>query len=220
MTQQDYILRMMQSMGRVLAQVLYQCEIKDYQGALDLIDEQFKQALGMGRGFIHSMPDETLLAMLTSLGILNVEKCWLVAALLKAEGEVYEDKGDANESFYSYLKACNLFLEAALDSSNTHTTKNVGIILEVEEILSKIEEYELPPRTKQLLFSYFERTGRYAKAEEMLFEALEADSSQNMLAQGIAFYRRLLRKSDTELHAGNISRKAVGDVLARLESMK
>lgn len=220
MTQQDYILRMMQSMGRVLAQIIYQREIKDYQGAFDLIDEQFKQALGMGRGFIHSLPDETLLSMLTSLGVLNVEKCWLVATLLKAEGDVYEDEGDANESYYSYLKACNLFLEAALDSHNPHSTKRVGIILEVEEILPKIEVYELPPRTKQLLFSYFEHTGRFAKAEDTLFEALEADSSQDMLAQGIAFYRRLLRKSDTELQAGNLSRTAVEDGLARLEAMK
>ncbi len=67
MTQRDYILRLAEEIGRAFAQILYHKQIKDFSGALNFIDEQYKQTLGMGAGFIHSVSEETLLAMLTSL---------------------------------------------------------------------------------------------------------------------------------------------------------
>src|SRR5712692_11734567 len=111
MPQSDYILRIAEQVGRALAQILYQEQRQDYQGALDFIDEQYKQTLGMGAGFIHSAPEETLLAMLTSLGTLNTEKCWLLATLLKAEGEIYELQENESDGYYCYLKSMSLFLE-------------------------------------------------------------------------------------------------------------
>ena len=75
MSQRDYILRLVEEFGRALAQVVYRRQIKDYAAAHNLIDEQCKQALGMGIGFIHSLPEETVLSMLTSFGTLNTEKC-------------------------------------------------------------------------------------------------------------------------------------------------
>jgi hypothetical protein len=94
MTQKDYLLRIAENVGRAFAQILYDREIHDYQGALSLIDELFKQTVGAGSGFMHAVSDETVLAMLTLLGILNVEKALLIATLLKAEGDIYEDQGD------------------------------------------------------------------------------------------------------------------------------
>ena len=157
MTQKDYILRMSEEMGRALAQIIYQRQIKDYEAAHTLLDEQFKQALGMGKGFIHSLSDEALLSMLSTLGTLNIDQCWLVATLLKAEGEIYEEQQNESSSYYSYLKACNLYLEAHYVLNKQKTTEPVA---EIEELLGKLEEYELPLRTKQLLSWYLEATGR------------------------------------------------------------
>jgi hypothetical protein len=228
MAQRDYILRMFEEMSRAVAQIIYQREIKDYQATHDLIDEQFKQTLGMGSGFLHSLSDETLLSMLTTLGMLNIEKCWLIAMLLKAEGNLYADEQDENKSYYSYLKSCNLFLEALYDQ-NQHC--NIEKIAEIEELLGKLEDYELPPRTMQLLFWYFEYTGRYAKAEDMLFDILEIEpdeemeciegieSVDEMRSKGEAFYVRLLSKNDSTLENGNFSRAEIRDGLARLHQL-
>ncbi len=222
MAQRDYILRMFEEMSRVLAQIVYHRQIKDYQAAHDLIDEQFKQTLGMGRGFINSLPDETLLAMLTTMDALNIDKCWLVAVLLKAEGELYEDEQDEDNSYYNYLKACNLLLEALCEQNQTSQIEKVA---EVEELLSKLEDYELPLRTRQLLFWYFEHTGRYSQAQEMLFDILEMETGdemesieevEEMLEKGEAFYARLLGKNDAALEAGRFSRAEISEGLARL----
>ncbi len=224
MAQRDYLLRIIEEMSRVLAQVVYHKEMKDYYASHELIDEQCKQALGMGSGFIRSLPDETLLAMLTTLGELNIEKCWLLAILLKAEGDLFAEEQDENSSYYSYLKACNLFLEA-LHAGNQ--SKEFEKISEVEGLLYKLDEYESPTRTRRLLFWYFAGTRQYAKADDMLFESLEGESdneledaqdTQGMLEKGEAFYARLLGKSDDELEAGDFSRAEIGAGLTRLHS--
>ncbi len=56
MSQRDYILRIAEEFGRAVAQVVYQKQIKDYAAGQNLIDEQCKQLLGVGIGFVHSPP--------------------------------------------------------------------------------------------------------------------------------------------------------------------
>ncbi|HLX58160.1 MAG TPA: DUF6483 family protein [Ktedonobacteraceae bacterium] len=214
MSQSDYILRIAEEVGRALAQVLYQKQREDYPGALTFIDEQYKQMLGMGAGFIHSASEETLLSMLTSLGELNTEKCWLLATLLKAEGEIYELQENENDSYYSYLKALNVFLEVLLIDN---ALNQVAPVAEIEGLTYKLADYDLPPRTQEMLFRYFERTGRFARAEDTLYEMLEADpGNHEVVGHGITFYQRLLRKSDAALYAGNLNRDEVEDGLSKL----
>src|SRR3989442_14075563 len=149
MTQKDYILRIAEVVGRALAQIIYHKKIQDYQGALSLIDELFKQTVGAGSGFLHAISEETLLAMLTLLGVLNFEKALLIATLLKAEGDVYEDQGNTEAADESYLKSLNLFLEILLRDDNLH---DLRVSPEVEDLLSKLEAYDLPLNTRRLLF--------------------------------------------------------------------
>jgi len=196
MSQRDYILRIAQEFGRALAQVLYNREIKDYTAAHTLIDEQCKQIFGMGIGFMRSIPEETLLSMLTSFDTLDTEKCWLLAILLKAEGDIYEDQGNASESYYSYIRSLNLFLEVLLLGT---TSSGRSIVPEIEDLLSRLSDYDLPIRTKLLLFRYFDHAHEYARAEGLLFEMLEeGDSEGDILDQGIGFFQRLKRKNDVE----------------------
>ena len=218
MSQRDYILRIAEEFGRAIAQVVYQKQIKDYAAGQNLIDEQCKQILGVGIGFVHSIPEETLLSMLTSFGTLNTEKCWLLASLLKAEGDIYLDQGNSDNSYYSYLKSLNLFLEVLLLDA---TISGTDFVPELEGLLYKLSEYELPTSTKLKLFRYFDQSGQYARAEDILFDMLEIGSPDRyVLALGIAFYQRLQRKSAADLQAGNFSRAAVEAGLSQLESMK
>ncbi len=218
MTQRDYILRIAEEFGRAIAQVVYQKQIKDYAAGRNFIDEQCKQVLGVGIGFVHSMPEETLLSMLTSFGTLNTEKCWLVATMLKVEGDLYEGEGNSTESYYSYLKSLDLVLEVLLLDT---TASRTDFVPELEGLLYKLGEYELPTRTRLMLFQYFDQTGKYARAEDVLFEMLETGNPDaDILARGIAFYQRLKRKADAELKAGNFSRKEVEEGLVRLEETK
>jgi hypothetical protein len=216
MPQSDYILRLAEQVGRALAQILYQQERQDYQGALTFIDEQYKLMLGMGAGFIHTASDETLLAFLTSVGELDTEKCWLLATLLKAEGEIHQVQENENDSYYCFLKAMNLYLEVlSTDTSYDH----IDPVTEIEGLTYKLADYNLPHHTQEMLFRYFERTGRFSQAEDTFEELLAADpGNRGIVTNGLAFYHRLQQKSDAALQAGNLSRNAVEEGLSRLIS--
>ncbi|HET8852759.1 MAG TPA: hypothetical protein VFN02_09550, partial [Ktedonobacteraceae bacterium] len=120
MMQKDYLLRIAAELAAALTTILGFRQTKQYQAALDLIDQVFKQTLGFGSHLINSVPDGTLLAMLTSFNTLDIEKCLLVASLLKAEGDIYADQGDLDKGYYRYLKSLRLFLEVLLSYSNTN----------------------------------------------------------------------------------------------------
>jgi hypothetical protein len=218
MAQRDYILRLAEEIGRAFAQILYHKQIKDYAGALNFIDEQYRQTLGMGAGFIHSAPEETLLAMLTSLGALNTEKCWLLATLLKAEGEIYEEQSNEDESYYCYLKSLNLFLEVLLLDDKI---SDVDYVPELEGLLYKLQNYELPTTTELKLLQYYENTGKYAKAADLLFDMLNTNTPDKAVIEwGMAFFSHVKKKSDMVLSAGNFSRIEAEEGLARLKEIQ
>ncbi len=66
--------------------------------------------------------------------------------------------------------------------------------------------------------SYCEQLGRFATAEDVLFEML--DRGDDVAETGPAFYDRLLAKTETELQDGDLPRNEVEDgrqlLLARL----
>ncbi len=158
MPQKDYILRVAEDLGRAFALIIYHKKIQDYEGALSLIDDLLKQSVGIGSGFIHAVSEDALLAMLTLLGILNLEKALLVATLLKAEGDVFVDQGNPDAAYSSYLKSLNLFLEIVLRDDKLH---DLRCSPEVEDLLGKLEAYELPLNTRYLLFRYYEQRREY-----------------------------------------------------------
>jgi len=152
MLQKDYILRIAEDVNRALAEIIHHQEIRDYQGALSLIDEVCRQAVGTDSGFIHAISEETLLAMLTLLGVLDVEKALLMAKLLKAEGDIYEEQGNPDAAYESYLISLNLLLEIVLRDDHLH---DLRVSPEIEDLLGKLDAYELPQHTRRRLLQLY-----------------------------------------------------------------
>lgn len=214
----DFILRLAERMGRELAILLGLCKRQEYQEALIYIDDLLLRMSGFTSRSINALSEEMLLKALSPLGILNVEACLWIATMLKAEGQIYEDQGNTNESYYRYLKSLHLFLTALqYEPIEDHAQFST----EIRELLAKLEDYELSDNLKQQLFRYYEYSGQYAKAEDILFELLEIHpANQQIRAQGIAFYERLLAKSDADLLAGQFSRSEVHEGIAQLSQYK
>ncbi len=213
MVNKDYILRMAEKFGRALAVILHLREYNRYEEALITVDDWLLQTTGLTSSFINSVSDEMLVQAISPLGILNVEKCLWIAVLLKAEGEIYDDQEKTNDSYYRYLKSLHLYLLAI---SHEAFPPDDIIYTDVQELLNKLTEYELPLATKEKLFSYYERIGQYDKAEDMLFEVLEENST--FIGQGRAFYARLDAKNDVDLQGGNFSHEEIAEGLAHLNA--
>lgn len=222
MINKDYILRMAERFGRYLAIIIGLRQNNKHEEALIYIDDLFLQTTGLTIGFINSASEEMLLNLISPLGILNIEKCLWIATLLKEEADIYNDIGQPTESYYRYLKSLYLFTEISLRDS---TVQELDIDAAITAILDKLAEYEFPLKTQDRLFRYYEKIGNYAKAEDVLFEMLEAEAGEAgnkklIIQQGITFYTHLTQKSDAALQTGNLSREEIKEGLAQLQAMK
>ena len=218
MVNKDYILRMAEKFGRALAIILHLREYNKHEEALIYADDILLQMTGLTSSFINSVSDEMLIQAISPLGMLNVDKCLWIAVLLKAEGEIYQEMGNSNESYYRYLKSLGLYLLAL---SREATMQDSTLYSDIEELLNKLEDYELPLSMKEKLFPYYEQIGKYDKAEDILFDLIEVDTADTAFFEsGLAFYKRLRTRNDADLLLGNLSRDEVEEGLAQLEARK
>ena len=218
MIRQDYIMRMIEQLVRVLMEAAALKKAKKYTEALLTVDQALQQLSGFDSKFVNSLPDDSLIALLKTGDALDADKCIIVADLLDIEGDIYEVQDQLQESYYRHLKALNLFLAAFLSRTQTSLPHHFA---QIEPIVDKLEPYDLPLETKHRLWPYFERVGRYAQAEDLLYELIEVEPGpKEMIEQGISFYQRLLQKSNQELATGNLPRAEIEEGLAELRVLR
>lgn len=217
MLHRDYIMRMIQQMARFLGQIIAKKESGLYDEALGDVQTAFKQLLGLDPKAVKTLPEREILAILGLRGRIHGETCLAVAQLLKQEAEVLELQQRGNEEVGAlYLKSLFFFLESFARNEALRSDTNTA---EVEFILTKAQAYELPGHTKAGLLPYFEGTGRYARAEDVLFDLVDADYP-GIVEQGIEFYQRLLQKDDADLAAGDLPRQEVEEGLETLKTKR
>jgi hypothetical protein len=221
MVERDYILRLIKQMTEALAIVFKLERGGDPHEALRVVDQTYQQLLGLDAATISSLPPEALLALIRSSGAgyqgerAIAERLTVLANLLQAEGDIYQTLNQADNSATRRLKA--LDIQLAILTGEDPTSERAAS--SVATLLERLDEYELPPRTKQLLWQHFEQLGDFARAENWMYEALEDEHAPvGILEQSIEFYQRLLERDDADLILGNLPRSEVEAGLQQLEA--
>jgi hypothetical protein len=215
MIRNDYLMRLIEQFTQALAISLGFKRAKDYPKALSVIQNTLQQIFGVDAKFIATIPEEDLLGLLKVNGKIEPDRAVMIAALEKATGEIYEAQGNEEGAYYAYLKSLALYLEVLLNGGDTVLK---DYIPDPDSLVAKFTDYDLPCPTKFRLWRYYEKAGKYAKAENILYELLnDEESGTDIVPEGILFYRRLLAKSDPELVAGQLPRDEIQEELARLE---
>lgn len=223
MMQRDYILRLIEQLGQVWA-ILYTLVTKGkFAEALLVIDQALQRLVGFSLAEAEALSAEDLIE-LVRLGGSRLEESMIadqltvIASLLREAAEVYAIQGDLDRADNQRLKALHIFL-AALTGKGSPSSPHV--VEAVEPLLDQLSAYELPAGVKNLLWQHFERVGQFAKAEDWLFELLEDDQVEpGTIERGIAFFERLLERSDAELIQGDLPRDEVLAGLAQLQTMQ
>ena len=214
MLRDDYIMRMIEQLGQALAQALKLGNLGQFQQALMSLDQACHQFFGLDMKLLNDLDQDYLLAMMTTDGILDTDKALIAAELLNAEGDLYAEAHQPNEAARRHLKALYL-LASAFETDSGATLPGRPPLL--QPLQDKLTAYELPAATLQKLFDHYEYTGRYDKAEDMLYERLHLYGfDRRAVRVGIGFYHRLLAHSDAELAAGGLPRDEVEYGLAEL----
>lgn len=218
MYEKDYLIRIIRKLVVILAEIGGLTRNARFREAFEKINSAAVKLLGLSSRTIEAMVYKELVQLMTFDGMPDIGKCLALGELLKAEGELFEAKGDTSEAYHRYLKGLNILLEAykAVEGSDREV-----YISPIEEIYNKISDYKLPDETQIMMLKYYEKTGRFSKAEDMLFSLVdEYGSREDVIREGTAFYERLLEKSPEELASGELPRDEVLEGLASLTKLK
>jgi tetratricopeptide (TPR) repeat protein len=218
MIREDYIIDWIKRYVRMLAQIVGLVKTEQYQAALGAIEGALQTLLDLGPDAVLSLSEGQILARLTIGGPTQIvrEKCVVLAALLDQLGIVGAAQNRREESVECHLKALHIMLGLRLGEE---TLPLPDYAPRIEDLAARLKERHLPGRTSAALMLYYESQGSFAPAEDALYAMLDADPANATAVEiGVAFYERLLARSDAELIAGQLPRGEVEEGLAKIRA--
>lgn len=191
---------------------------QDYGKAQQLLDQETKALAGSDAvGLVKLSENEILATVCRDEPTQSVrDKMLIITTLLNEAGDIAAAQDSAQSAREYYLKALNVLL-ATLAREDVFEFPE--FVPRIEELAGRLRDAPLPVGTLSLLMYHYERTGQFAKAEDMLFALLEANpGSAAAVNFGVAFYGRLLAKSDQDLADGHLPRSEAQESLDELQS--
>lgn len=211
----DYILRIVRQATAVFAKIIGLKSAQQYQEALQVIDQTLEQLLGLDVEIIRLLDDESLYTLLMKDDVLDLEKLGFIADLFKEEGDIHKLQGQIEESTNCYIRSLNYYLIIGI---NSETSRPNELSQKIDELLQKLDTYAFEEQTLLNLFSYYENSMEFAKADETLSRlAAPNDLKVYVVDEMKSFYKRLLEKTPKELADGGMSRIQIQNKLKELK---
>jgi len=209
-------MRLIEQMIAVLARILFNKEIRNYDQALVEIDNALKAMFGWGTDFTTTLSAGDLLARLETVEGQYWEKCLVAAELINEEAQVFALKNGHSPMITDLYYKAFIFYFNAVQNAGDYPVGPYKYKL--EQLAALLAQEDLPEH-KSRLCEYYEWCGNYARAEDIFFELLETDRA-SIIPHLNAFYQRLLTKSDAQLVKGNLPRHEVQDGILELKALK
>jgi hypothetical protein len=211
MITRDYIMRMINLLTASLARVLFLKKEKEFPQALDEIKKTCRHLIGADLDFLQRLSDVQLIKLLGADRELASSKYYVLGMLFKEKSDIDLLAGNGEAHRGKLEISLSLLIEALLDAD---TAVDADHAKAIDDLLHKLHEADVPAHIRTKVFSYYERVGRYDKAEDVLFELITEGSFS--ASRGLEFYERLLKKPDEELLRGNLPRSEIEEGRAAL----
>jgi Family of unknown function (DUF6483) len=160
MIREDYIMRMIEQLVKVLAKILFNKETKDYQEAENNIENAFKNILGLDYNLLKVLSAQDIISLLKISkddATLSI-KCIVIAKLLKERAEIENLSGSKNFNYvYAYQRVLSLYLEGILNNKNKDIDLS-NYYSDVKEIVEKLGD-RIPEDLKFNLNKFYEHSG-------------------------------------------------------------
>lgn len=150
-------MRLIEQFAEAISKILKLKKEKDYKKALSTIDKTFNELFGLNSLFISSYGTEDLISIISTDGVPDVNKCIIIATLLKEEGEIYEAQKQKDTSRMRYSKSLDIFLRGTLSEDEVKMDTNS---YNLEKIVEKLGEGNLPSDVQSRLTQYYEKTNK------------------------------------------------------------
>lgn len=213
MLQRDYLMKMTQMLATVLTKVLFNKEKKNYIEAEKEIESAAKTIVGLDLNLIKILNVEDVLKLMKTSDVY-AGRCLISAELLKEYGDILGEKERINESMDIYIKSLWLYLETIL----TKELPEPEVYYDrINFLIKNLTSSETETDLKKKIFQYYEFSGQYSKAEDVLFELMDSDT-EGIKDKALKFYERLQKKTDEELGKGNFSHGEVEESIEEINS--
>lgn len=213
MLQRDYFLRMAEMLASVLAKVLFNRQNNNYEEAEKEIETAAKTIVGLDLNIINILSTDDIIKLMKTTG-LYAGRCLISAELLKEYADVQELNG--KESGSIKLKSVSLYIEALLSKELPEPEKYFS---KINDLIKGIPGDEVYDVLSLKLIDYYEYSGQFSKAEDLIFDLIEKNSSE-IIDRSVSFYKKLQHRTDDELLKGNLSREEVNDALEEILNIK
>ena len=220
MLRRDFLLRQIEQFVAVMMRMTGLTKAGQWEEASNIAMSQFKALAGDDVTKLLQMSDTELIARLVEgdAGYGMQDKIFMLARLFKENGDILKGQGRMEEGNACYVKGLHLLLETA---ANDPAAPRPDFVPGIESFLTALHESPLDFETNAMLMRHFEQARDYAKAEDALFNMLDAEpANTELLDFGIGFYQRLLRLDNETLEVGNLPRVEVNAGLAELNQRK
>jgi len=154
MIRRDYLMRLIEQFAEAISKILKLKKEKNYKKALSAIDKTYNELFGFNSLFINSYGTEDLISIVSTDGVPDINKCIIIATLLKEEGEIYEARNRKDISRMRYLKSLDIFLRGFLSESEI---KMDADFYDLEKVVEKSGEENLSSDVKKRLYEYYEK---------------------------------------------------------------
>ena len=204
MIEQDYFMRMVSMLAKMLASVLFLKNQKDFPRALLEIQATGRTLLGIDHTIVRQLAPAQLEILLGTAPSLAIPKSYILGLLVKEEAEIRAMMGEEEEAGLLNLKSLELLIDAWLQEGKALAPDHTD---HVDALLASLAGCALPGGLPEKVMAYHEGRGEFDRAENVLFDILAA--APGFGPEGLRFYRRLLLKSDDDLRDGNLPREEV-----------
>ncbi len=220
MFRRDYLLRQIEEFVAVIMRMTGLTKAGKWEEASAMARAQFRALAGEDVTKLLQMSDTELVARLVEIdsGYGIEERIFMLARLFKENGEILKGQGRIEESRACYVRGLHLLLETV---ASDPTGPRPEFAPSVDSFLTGLQDSALNFETNVMLMRHYEQGGEYARAEDALFNMLDAEpANTELLDFGVGFYQRLLRLDDEALEVGNLPRAEVNASLAELNQRK
>jgi len=201
MFQRDYIQRQIQQLTEALAQVLFHRRNQDYSEALAEIRESGLRHLGLDLDDLQGVTYSDLVEALRPGDDLDAEAAAFVAELLRQQADLMLlENADEAAAAQRYLHALALTLDVFFDAPGFQSPDTLA---RINTLLRATNAATLPRPLQFRLLHFFETTGQFDKAEDVLF-VLAEQPDPACYAAGLALYDRLRLVSMPRLSRGRL----------------
>jgi len=212
MLTKDYLMRMIDTLAKVLAKLVFSKESKEYKNAYSELNNVAKEFFAIDLNFAESISNQQLIELIGKNKLLLPGNCYVFGILFKEEAELLELQNVMQRAVNLYERSLCIFVEGLKSSPTIIEPEHLN---KINSLVDKLRDFEMTIEAEENIFFYYEFSGNYAEAENIIYNLIEYD--ENYVESGIQFCTRLLKKPDENLIKGNLPRNEIEESLASLK---